>query len=215
MAADITRAMRDGAYAASADLAAEKGALPAVRCRQGPGRAPLREPPAGGHQGQGAQARYCATRTCCRSRRPARSRSRSRRNASGGIEPTFSWTYMRKKRMPDGSKQEYTVEDYAYRLFRHMGGDDRQAAADFRARARHERDGPHEDDRGGPAVHRRRGQQDGQRARGLPVRGVRDLYLEAWNAGLKGITTYRPNNVIGSVLEVKEGRRPHASRRRT
>jgi ribonucleoside-diphosphate reductase alpha chain len=38
-------------------------------------------------------------------------------NASGGIEPTFSWTYIRKKRMPDGSKQEYVVEDYAYRLF--------------------------------------------------------------------------------------------------
>ena len=29
-----------------------------------------------------------------------------------------------------------------------------------------------------------------------------DLYVEAWKAGLKGITTYRPNDVLGSVLEV-------------
>ncbi len=52
-------------------------------------------------------------------------------NASGGIEPTFSWTYIRKKRMPDGSKQEYIVEDYAYRLFRRMGGDESQLPAGF------------------------------------------------------------------------------------
>ncbi|WP_230369186.1 hypothetical protein [Paludibacterium denitrificans] len=29
------------------------------------------------------------------------------------------------------------------------------------------------------------------------------MYLEAWRNGLKGITTYRPNNVIGSVLSVE------------
>jgi ribonucleoside-diphosphate reductase alpha chain len=36
-----------------------------------------------------------------------------------------------------------------------------------------------------------------------PFDDFRKLYLEAWKSGLKGITTYRPNNVIGSVLEVK------------
>ena len=35
-----------------------------------------------------------------------------------------------------------------------------------------------------------------------PFEEFKNLYLEAWHAGLKGITTYRPNNVIGSVLEV-------------
>jgi len=43
-------------------------------------------------------------------------------NASNGIEPAFSFTYQRKKRMPDGSKKEYYVEDHAYRLYRDMGG---------------------------------------------------------------------------------------------
>ena len=33
-----------------------------------------------------------------------------------------------------------------------------------------------------------------------PFEDFRDLYLRAWKAGLKGITTYRPNQVIGEVL---------------
>ncbi len=37
-----------------------------------------------------------------------------------------------------------------------------------------------------------------------PFEDFKNLYLEAWHAGLKGITTYRPNNVIGSVLELKK-----------
>src|SRR5690606_338576 len=41
-------------------------------------------------------------------------------NASGGIAPAFSWAYTRRKRMPDGSKHEYEVEDFAYRLWRHL-----------------------------------------------------------------------------------------------
>ena len=40
-------------------------------------------------------------------------------NASNGIEPPFSWTYTRKKRMVDGTLKEYRVEDYAWRLYKH------------------------------------------------------------------------------------------------
>jgi ribonucleoside-diphosphate reductase alpha chain len=35
-----------------------------------------------------------------------------------------------------------------------------------------------------------------------PFAEFEDLYLEAWKSGLKGLTTYRPNSIIGSVLEV-------------
>jgi hypothetical protein len=45
-------------------------------------------------------------------------------NASNGIEPAFSWTYTRKKRMPDGTTKEYAVEDHAWRLYRHLKGAD-------------------------------------------------------------------------------------------
>src|SRR3990172_8056805 len=44
-------------------------------------------------------------------------------NASNGIEPPFSWTYSRRKRMADGTFKEYSVEDYAWRLHKHLGGD--------------------------------------------------------------------------------------------
>src|SRR5438477_775405 len=36
-----------------------------------------------------------------------------------------------------------------------------------------------------------------------PFAEFKDLYTEAWMHGLKGITTFRPNGVIGSVLEAK------------
>ena len=52
-------------------------------------------------------------------------------NASNGIEPAFSWTYTRKKRMPDGSLREYAVEDHAWRLYRHLKGADAPLPAGF------------------------------------------------------------------------------------
>jgi ribonucleoside-diphosphate reductase alpha chain len=39
-------------------------------------------------------------------------------------------------------------------------------------------------------------------AEDYPYEEFEDLYLEAWRAGLKGLTTYRPNRVLGSVLSV-------------
>ncbi len=57
-------------------------------------------------------------------------------NASNGIEPPFSWTYTRKKRMPDGTHKEFRVEDHAWRLYRHMFGADAKLPDAFRDRAR-------------------------------------------------------------------------------
>ena len=34
-----------------------------------------------------------------------------------------------------------------------------------------------------------------------PFDDFKDLYLEAWKAGLKGLATYRPNTVLGAVLQ--------------
>ena len=48
-------------------------------------------------------------------------------NASNGIEPAFSWTYTRKKRLGQaegGGFKEYAVEDHAWRLYRHLFGAD-------------------------------------------------------------------------------------------
>jgi ribonucleoside-diphosphate reductase alpha chain len=73
-------------------------------------------------------------------------------NASNGIEPPFSWTYTRKKRMADGTFKEYAVEDYAWRLYRTWAAM-RQAARLLRHRAGNLRQGPQGHGRGrGPCI---------------------------------------------------------------
>ncbi|MEW5882457.1 MAG: LAGLIDADG family homing endonuclease, partial [Pseudomonadota bacterium] len=203
LAGEITRAMRDAAYESSVDLAREKGRFPLF------------------------DADKFLAAPHCASRLPDELKAKIRKhglrnshllsiaptgtislafagNASGGIEPTFSWTYIRKKRMPDGSKQEYVVEDYAYRLYKHMGGDTNHLPPAF----------VHALEMGAvdhmlmiaavqpyidAAVSKTVNVPED-----YPFDDFRSLYMEAWKAGLKGITTYRPNNVIGSVLEVKK-----------
>ncbi len=34
-----------------------------------------------------------------------------------------------------------------------------------------------------------------------PYEDFKDLYREAWRAGLKGLATYRPNTIVGAVLQ--------------
>jgi ribonucleoside-diphosphate reductase alpha chain len=123
-------------------------------------------------------------------------------NASGGIEPTFSWTYVRKKRMPDGTRQEYQVEDYAYRLYKLMGGNSEALPESFvSALEMHALDHmrmiaavqPYIDAAVSKTVNV---------PEDYPFEDFRRIYIEAWKSGLKGITTYRPNNVIGEVLSL-------------
>ncbi len=203
MASDISRTMRDAAYEASVDNAKEKGAFPLFDAEKF-----LAEP-------------HCASRLTDKLKDEIRVNGIRNShllsiaptgtislafaaNASGGIEPTFSWTYVRKKRMPDGSKQEYAVEDYAYRLYKRMGGDEDQlppafvSALEMSARDHMQMIAavqPYVDAAISKTVNV---------PEDYPFEEFKNLYLQAWHAGLKGITTYRPNNVIGSVLEVKK-----------
>ena len=123
-------------------------------------------------------------------------------NASGGIEPAFSWTYTRRKRMPDGSKREYQVEDLAYRMWRHLGGD-MNALPEYFVSAMQIPASEHL--RMSAAVQPFIDSAISKTvnvSQDYPYDDFKSLYLEAWRAGLKGITTYRPNAVLGSVLSV-------------
>jgi ribonucleoside-diphosphate reductase alpha chain len=112
--------------------------------------------------------------------------------------------------MPDGTRQEYAVEDYAYRLYKRMGGDEGElppafvSALEMSARDHMQMIAavqPYVDAAISKTVNV---------PEDYPFEEFKNLYLEAWHAGLKGITTYRPNNVIGSVLEVhKETAQSH------
>jgi ribonucleoside-diphosphate reductase alpha chain len=202
-AADVGRTMRDSAYEASVENASEKGRFPLFDAEQflAPSHCASRLP-----EKLKADIRKHGIRNShLLSIAPTGTISLAfAGNASGGIEPTFSWTYVRKKRMPDGSKQEYTVEDYAFRLFKRMGGDeDKLPPAFVSALEMSARDHmlmiaavqPYVDAAISKTVNV---------PEDYPFEDFKGLYLEAWKAGLKGITTYRPNNVIGSVLEVKK-----------
>jgi ribonucleoside-diphosphate reductase alpha chain len=125
-------------------------------------------------------------------------------NASNGIEPSFSWEYRRKKRLPDGSTQDYAVQDHAWRLYRHLGGDTTKlpdyfvsalemAATDHIAMMQAVQ--PFVDTAISKTVNV---------AQDYPFAEFRDLYLQAWRAGLKGLATYRPNTILGSVLDIPQ-----------
>ena len=124
-------------------------------------------------------------------------------NASNGIEPAFSWTYTRRKREADGSTSEYDVEDHAWRLYRALGGDvdalppyfvsamemDAQAHIAMMQAVQ-----PFIDTAISKTVNV---------AADYPYVQFKDLYRQAWLAGLKGLATYRPNTILGAVLQTE------------
>ncbi|MBL8482191.1 MAG: hypothetical protein JNJ60_08355 [Rhodocyclaceae bacterium] len=123
-------------------------------------------------------------------------------NASNGIEPPYSWTYTRRKRMADGTFKEYSVEDYAWRLYKHLGHDVTKLPSYFvtalEISAQAHKDmvaavAPYIDTSISKTVNV---------PEDYPYADFEDLYLTAWKAGLKGLATYRPNSVLGSVLSV-------------
>ena len=201
MGARIAEAMRDEAYAASVELAREKGAFPlldAERYLAAP-RFASRLP----ERLKGEIRRHGLRNSHLLSIAPTGTISLAfADNASNGIEPPYAWTYQRKKRMPDGSMKTYDVEDHAWRLYRHLGGDmeklpDAFVTAMNISALDHMRMvaavAPYVDSAISKTVNV---------PEDYPYEQFRNLYLEAWKAGLKGITTYRPNKVLGSVLSV-------------
>jgi ribonucleoside-diphosphate reductase alpha chain len=133
-------------------------------------------------------------------------------NASNGIEPAFSWTYNRKKRMPDGSFKEYAVEDHAWRLYRHLFGADAPltdafvTALEMSAQAHEEMVAavaPFIDTAISKTVNV---------PADYPYEDFQGLYTQAWQSGLKGLATYRPNSVLGSVLSVSAAPAPSSAK---
>ena len=124
-------------------------------------------------------------------------------NASNGIEPAFSWTYVRKKRQADGSFAEHIVEDHAWRLFRHLFGADAPltpafvCALEMSAQAHAEMVAAV-----APLIDTAISKTVNVPV-DYPYADFDQLYQQAWALGLKGLATYRPNAVIGSVLSTQ------------
>jgi ribonucleoside-diphosphate reductase alpha chain len=201
MAARIAEAMRDRAYAASVELAKERGAFPLFNAdlylSGSSFAARLPEALKAGIREHGIRSSHLLSIA------PTGTISLAfADNASNGIEPPFSWTYTRKKRMPDGSLQEFPVEDHAWRRFKAAGGDSQSlppyfvTALELSAMA-HERMvaavAPYIDTSISKTVNV---------PEDYPYGEFKDLYSAAWKSGLKGLATYRPNKILGAVLSV-------------
>ncbi len=124
-------------------------------------------------------------------------------NTSSGIEPAFSWTCTRKMRKADGTRSDYEVQDHAFRLYKALGGDTAQLPSAFvGALEMSAKDHiamvqvvqPFIDASISKTVNV---------AADYPYEDFKQLYLQAWSARLKGLATYRPNSILGAVLEVK------------
>jgi ribonucleoside-diphosphate reductase alpha chain len=131
-------------------------------------------------------------------------------NASGGIEPAFSYApYTRKKRMADGTTQEYQVEDRAYRLYRQLGGDTNNLPQAFVSALEMSAEdhlamvaavAPFIDSAISKTINVRVD---------YPFESFKGIYEQAWQSrAVKGVATYRPNAILGSVLSVTPKEEP-------
>jgi len=124
-------------------------------------------------------------------------------NVSSGIEPVFAYSYNRKVLQKDGSRTEEEVVDYAVRMWRGKFGDADLPAYFVNAQTLD------------PAEHvamqaaaQRWVDSSISKTINVPAdisfADFKDVYMQAYEAGCKGCTTYRPNDVTGSVLSVSE-----------
>ena len=124
-------------------------------------------------------------------------------NVSSGIEPVFAYAYTRKVLQKDGSRTEEEVVDYAVQLWRDMFGDAELPEHFVNAQTLQ------------PSDHVKM-QAAAQKwvdssisktincPEDISFEAFKDVYMQAWETGCKGCTTYRPNDVTGSVLSVSE-----------
>ena len=193
------------AYLASAELAAKKGSFPLFDKS-----AYLKSPQLEHQDGDVRQAisRKGLRNGLLTSIAPTGTISLLAGNVSSGVEPVFDFQYQRRIRLAGGSTREEHVEDYAYRLFRHMFGQNKALPASFVTTeqltpadhiAMQAALQPHVDSAISKTVNC---------PENMPFDAFRSIYDLAYGQGLKGCTTYRPNPVTGSVLSAGREQEP-------
>ena len=194
-------AISHAAYRASVELAKEKGTFPLFDAKAYLARPHVAALPDDIRDGI---TRYGIRNALLTSIAPTGTISLFAGNVSSGIEPVFAYSYNRKVLQPDGSKREETVSDYAVRAFHARFGADAALPAYFvnaqnlspsdhlavQAAAQPYIDSAISKTINVPAT--------------ISFEDFAHVYLEAYESGCKGCTTYRPNDVTGSVLSVEE-----------
>jgi ribonucleoside-diphosphate reductase alpha chain len=193
-------AIARAAYLASVDLAKEKGAFPLFDAEG--------YLASGTMQAMDADVRDAIRKHGIRnalltSVAPTGTISLYAGNVSSGIEPVFAYAYTRKVLQKDGSRTEEEVVDYAVRLWREKFGDaplpDHFVNAQTLPPLDHVRM---------QAAAQKWVDSSISKTINCPVDisfdDFKEVYMAAWDQGCKGCTTYRPNDVTGSVLTVSE-----------
>ncbi|HET8869679.1 MAG TPA: ribonucleoside-diphosphate reductase, adenosylcobalamin-dependent, partial [Aquabacterium sp.] len=200
MAARISKAMRNAAYRASIELAQEKGAFPKFDAKRYLESGFARRLP---EDIRHDIAKFGLRNSHLLSIAPTGTITLAfADNASNGIEPAFSWSYNRKKRLADGGHRYYEVADHAWRLYRHLGFDLQHLPPAFvTALEMSALDHMKMLEAVQPFIDTSISKTVNVPA-DYPYEDFKDLYLEGWKAGLKGLATYRPNAILGAVLSV-------------
>jgi ribonucleoside-diphosphate reductase alpha chain len=192
--------LSNAAYAASAELAREKGPFPlfdrdAYLARPNVTRLP--------QETRAAIAAHGVRNALLTSIAPTGTISLLADNVSSGIEPVFAYSFTRKVLREDGTRTEEAVTDYAWRRFREIYGEE-TALPDYFVQAG---DLLPQDHLAVQAAAQRHIDSSISKTINVPVEiafeEFESVYLEAYAAGCKGCTTYRPNAITGSVLETQ------------
>jgi ribonucleoside-diphosphate reductase alpha chain len=187
------------AYRASVALAREKGAFPLFDREAYLARPHVAALPADIRDGI---AQHGIRNALLTSIAPTGTISLFADNVSSGIEPVFALRYTRKVLQADGSKSEETVEDYALRKFRARFGQD-AALPDYFVHAQNITPEDHLKVQAAaqPFIDSAISKTINVPA-AISFEDFAHVYQQAYEAGCKGCTTYRPNDVTGSILSV-------------
>jgi ribonucleoside-diphosphate reductase alpha chain len=187
------------AYRASALLAAEKGPFPLYKpsMLDRPNLLSLDE------ETRALIAAHGLRNGCLTSIAPTGTTSLLAGNVSSGIEPVFAYSYTRKIRRPDGTSREEQVEDYAMRVWREVKGD-RPPPLELFVSAQTLAPSDHLTmQAAAQAFIDSSISKTVNCPEDIGFEAFADVYVEGYHLGCKGLTTYRPNAVTGSVLSVE------------
>ncbi|MGD0143941.1 MAG: LAGLIDADG family homing endonuclease [Rhizomicrobium sp.] len=193
------------AYAASAEIAEEKGAFPLFDREEYLARPNIAKLPDDLRERIAAHGIRNALVT---SIAPTGTISLFAGNVSSGIEPVFAYSYSRKMLLDDGTRREEPVADFAYRRFREIFGEE-AVLPDYFVNAQTLMP---EDHLAVQAAAQRHIDSSISKTINVPAaisfEAFKDIYLNAYESGCKGCTTYRPNDVTGSVLDAATAPEP-------
>ncbi|MDN5872816.1 MAG: adenosylcobalamin-dependent ribonucleoside-diphosphate reductase, partial [Sinobacteraceae bacterium] len=198
----VAETMRNAAYRASVDLAAERGAFPLFDVKQYLASPFTQRLPADircSIAQHGIRNSHLLSIAPTGTITPAFCD-----NVSAGIEPVYAWRFNRTRKMMDGTLQSFDIEDGGYRQYRELGHDVEHLPASF---VNAQTLTPDEHLAIQAAV---QPYIDSAISKTINIpeayafSDFKDIYTKAWKANLKGCTTFRPNDSTGSVLTVNE-----------